>query len=84
MPDIEDYIGEKVPVRAIDQELLIEDVIKPERREPRERVPAHGKRPPRGDKPERDRRPRPHREHGQPATTAPASAPENLPQPETP
>ncbi|NJA06025.1 DEAD/DEAH box helicase [Methylococcaceae bacterium WWC4] len=84
MPDIEDYIGEKVPVRAIDQELLTEDVIKPERREPRERVPAHGKRPPRGDKPERDRRPRPHREHGQPATTAPASAPENLPQPETP
>lgn len=79
MPDIEDYIGEKVPVRPIEAELLVEDVIKPERKEPRERVQPHGKRPPpRGDKP--PRRPREQR----PATTAQASAPENPPPPETP
>lgn len=79
MPDIEDYIGEKVPVRPIEAELLVEDVIKPERKEPRERVQPHGKRPPpRGDKPQR--RPREQR----PAATAQASAPENPPPPETP
>jgi ATP-dependent RNA helicase RhlB len=30
MPDIEDYIGEKVPVLPITEELLISDLIKPE------------------------------------------------------
>jgi ATP-dependent RNA helicase RhlB len=74
MPDIEDYIGEKVPVQQITPELLIEDVAKPERREPRERVVPRDKRPPRSDfKP---RGPRPPR-----AATSPASAPEN-PQPQ--
>jgi ATP-dependent RNA helicase RhlB len=38
MPDIEEFIGQKIPVKAIDKELLAE-VIKPERR-PREFRPA--------------------------------------------
>ncbi|QPK62631.1 DEAD/DEAH box helicase [Methylomonas sp. LL1] len=77
MPDIEDYIGEKVPVESITPELLVEDVIKPERREPRERVVPHGKRPPRSDhKPREFKGPR--------RDTSPASAPENPPLPETP
>jgi ATP-dependent RNA helicase RhlB len=45
MPDIEEYIGQKIPVSAIPKELLAE-VIKPERK-PREFNPAQrGKRPP--------------------------------------
>ncbi len=73
MPDIEDYIGEKVPVQQITPELLIEEVLKPERREPRERVIPHGKRPPRSE-----HKPREHRVPRQ--STSQASAPEN-PQP---
>jgi ATP-dependent RNA helicase RhlB len=73
MPDIEDYIGEKVPVQQITPDLLVEEIIKPERREPRERVVPRDKRPPRSDfKPREPRPPRP--------ATSPASAPEN-PQP---
>ncbi len=81
MPDIEDYIGEKVPVRTIEPELLIEDVIKPERKEPRERVVPHGKRPPHSGDRNKDRKPRVHREPRQ--ATTPASAPENPQPPET-
>ena len=77
MPDIEDYIGEKVPVESITPELLVEDVIKPERREPRERVVPHGKRPPRSDH-------KPREFKGSRRDTSPASAPENPPLPETP
>ncbi len=45
MPDIEEFIGQKIPVKAIDKELLAE-VIKPERR-PREfRSAQRPKRPP--------------------------------------
>lgn len=78
MPDIEDYIGEKIPVEPITPDLLLEEVIKPQRREPRERVVPHGKRPPRGDR-------RPPREFKGPRPVpAPASSPENPPQPETP
>jgi ATP-dependent RNA helicase RhlB len=77
MPDIEDYIGEKVPVESISPELLFEDVIKPERREPRERVVPRSKRPPRTDhKPRTFKGPRPE--------SNPASTPENPPQQETP
>ncbi|MBL1262575.1 DEAD/DEAH box helicase [Methylomicrobium sp. RS1] len=62
MPDIEAYIGEKVPVQAVTQDLLAQDVILPERKP----------RPPQGDKPHR--RPR----NGKPRPPkAPASAPEN-------
>ncbi|MDD4915366.1 MAG: ATP-dependent RNA helicase RhlB [Methylococcales bacterium] len=58
MPDIEDYIGEKIPVQSITAELLAEDIIKPERHEPRERVVPHGKHPPRsGRRPESARKP---------------------------
>jgi ATP-dependent RNA helicase RhlB len=62
MPDIESYIGEKVPVQAVTQDLLAQDVIRPERK----------RRPPQGDKPHRraqNGKPRPPK--------APASAPEN-------
>lgn len=77
MPDIEDYIGEKVPVESITPELLFEEVIKPERREPRERVAPRSKRPPKTDhKPRTFKGPRPE--------SSPASTPENPPQPETP
>ncbi len=45
MPDIEEFIGQKIPVSQIPSELLV-DVIKPERR-PREfRPDQRGKRPP--------------------------------------
>ncbi|MBS4050484.1 MAG: DEAD/DEAH box helicase [Methylomonas sp.] len=79
MPDIEDYIGEKVPVTAITPELLVEEVVKPQRKEPRERVVPHDKRPPR---PRQDRKPR----EFMPKRTdeAPSSAPESPPLPETP
>lgn len=80
MPDIEDYIGEKVPVQAITPELLYEDVVKPERKEPRERVVPHGKRPPRTD-----RKPREFKGSREPRPTAnPASTLENPPPPEIP
>ncbi|OAI02887.1 ATP-dependent RNA helicase RhlB [Methylomonas methanica] len=79
MPDIEDYIGEKVPVQTITPELMVEDVIKPERREPRERVMMQrDKRPPRSEHKPREHRP------PRPATaTNQASTPENPPPPQT-
>ena len=53
MPDIEEFIGQKIPVKAIDRALLAE-VIKPERR-PKEFRPAQrGKRPPHSN----DRKPK--------------------------
>ncbi|MEQ1484175.1 DEAD/DEAH box helicase [Methyloglobulus sp.] len=61
MPDIEEFIGQKIPVKAIDKELLAE-VIKPERR-PREFNSA-----------QRPKRP-PHSQSRKPK--APALAPEN-------
>lgn len=61
MPDIEEFIGQKIPVKAIDKELLAE-VIKPERR-PREFNSA-----------QRPKRP-PHSQNRKPK--APALAPEN-------
>jgi ATP-dependent RNA helicase RhlB len=78
MPDIESYIGEKVPVQPITDEIIVSDVIKPERREPRERVVQRDKRPPRPDfKGKPNRPPRPPRNESK----APESAPEN-PQPQ--
>ncbi|MDD2760627.1 MAG: DEAD/DEAH box helicase [Methylomonas sp.] len=78
MPDIEDYIGEKIPVETITPELLLEEVIKPGRREPRERVVPYDKgRPQKGERKPRDFK-GPRRE------AAPASTPENPPPPETP
>ncbi|MGD0960641.1 MAG: DEAD/DEAH box helicase [Methylomonas sp.] len=40
MPDIEAYIGEKIPMQAITPELLQPDIIKPERRMPKPRTAA--------------------------------------------
>ncbi|WP_374086540.1 DEAD/DEAH box helicase [Methylomicrobium lacus] len=62
MPDIESYIGEKVPVQPVTQDLLAQDLIRPERRP----------RPPRDDKPHR----RPKSGNGRPPRARP-SAPEN-------
>ncbi len=45
MPDIEEFIGQKIPVKAIDKGLLAE-VIKPERRPKEFRPDQRGKRPP--------------------------------------
>jgi ATP-dependent RNA helicase RhlB len=73
MPDIEDYIGEKVPVQQITDQLLAQDVIKPERREPRERVTQHSNRPPRSE-----HKPRPPHKPKEPAST-----PENPQPPQT-
>lgn len=79
MPDIEDYIGEKVPVTSITPDMLVEDVIKPERKAPRERVIPHDKRPPR---PKADRKPREFKPRQQEAGLP--SATESPPLPETP
>ncbi|WP_415879529.1 ATP-dependent RNA helicase RhlB [Methylomonas sp. TEB] len=78
MPDIEDYIGEKVPVQSITPELMVEEVIKPQRREPRERVMPRDKRPPRSE-----HKPREHRSPRPAPTTNQASTPENPPPPQT-
>ena len=78
MPDIEDYIDEKIAVESISHELLVEDVIKPQHRAPRERVVPHSKRPAQRS----ERKPREFKGPKQP--TSPASTPENPPQPETP
>jgi ATP-dependent RNA helicase RhlB len=61
MPDIEDYIGQKIPVKPITADLLA-DVIIPERRPPRPKKDFSAKRPAQN----RNRRPK-----------VPASAPEN-------
>jgi len=61
MPDIEDYIGQKIPVKPITADLLA-DVIIPERRPPRPKKDFSAKRPAQN----RNRGPK-----------APASAPEN-------
>jgi ATP-dependent RNA helicase RhlB len=37
MPDIEDYIDQKIPIKSIDKELLA-DIIKPEKRTPRPKL----------------------------------------------
>jgi ATP-dependent RNA helicase RhlB len=44
MPDIEDYIGQKIPVKAITADLLA-DVITPEKRLPKPKTDYQGKRP---------------------------------------
>jgi len=44
MPDIEDYIGQKIPVKAITADLL-PTVITPERRPPKPKTDYQGKRP---------------------------------------
>lgn len=61
MPDIEAYIGQKVPIKPITADLLAAEVIKPERKS---RAPAQEKHPD-------QKRPRPRRPKARP------SAPEN-------
>ena len=46
MPDIEDYIDQKIPIKPIDKELLA-DIIKPEKRTPRPRLVANKRAKPR-------------------------------------
>jgi len=47
MPDIEDFIGQKIPVKAITADLLA-DVVLPEKRPPRPKTDYQGKRPGQG------------------------------------
>jgi ATP-dependent RNA helicase RhlB len=44
MPDIEDYIGQKIPVNAITTNLLA-DIIRPEKRLLKPKTEYQGKRP---------------------------------------
>jgi ATP-dependent RNA helicase RhlB len=44
MPDIEDFIGQKIPVKAITADLLAE-VVPPPRRPPKPKAEYQGKRP---------------------------------------
>lgn len=78
MPDIEDYIGEKLAIEAISDALLAQDIIEPDPNRPRERVQSPQKR---SDKPKPKRtRPAPAKKA---TTPSQASAPESLPPPET-
>ena len=78
MPDIEDYIGEKLAIEAISDALLAQDIIEPDPNRPRERVQSPQKR---SDKPKRKRtRPAPAKKA---TTPSQASEPESLPPPET-
>ncbi|WP_150051450.1 MULTISPECIES: DEAD/DEAH box helicase [Methylomonas] len=77
MPDIEEYIGEKIPVEPITAQLLADEVIKPGKREPRERVLPFEKRRMSKDQ-------RKSWEFKKPKSDAdPAVTPENPPLPET-
>ncbi|MGY6276015.1 ATP-dependent RNA helicase RhlB [Methylomonas sp. MgM2] len=78
MPDIEAYIGEKIPVEPITADLLIEEVVKPERREIRERGLPNDKR----RQQRRERKPQAFQNSK--ADPDPASAPENPELTETP
>jgi ATP-dependent RNA helicase RhlB len=78
MPDIEDYIGEKLTIEAISDALLAQDIIEPDPNRPRERVQSPQKR---SDKPKPKRtRPAPAKKA---TTPSQASEPESLPPPET-
>ncbi len=44
MPDIEDFIGEKIPVDSITEDLLATDIKQPEKKAPR-KTPVRGKKP---------------------------------------
>ncbi len=46
MPDIEDYIDQKIPIKPIDK-VLLADIIKPEKRTPRPRLVANKRAKPR-------------------------------------
>ena len=78
MPDIEDYIGEKLAIEAISDALLAQDIIEPDPNRPRERVQSPQKR---SDKPKPKRSgPAPTK---RPEAPSQASEPESLPPPET-
>ncbi|MGR8930485.1 MAG: ATP-dependent RNA helicase RhlB [Gammaproteobacteria bacterium] len=76
MPDIEEYIGEKIPVEPITAELLLDDVQEPEARPPSERVVPYEKRRQQRNNPRKPRKTNPAADQ--------ASTPENQAQPETP
>lgn len=77
MPDIEDYIGEKLAIETISDALLAKDITEPDPNRPRERVQSPQKR---SDKPKPKRtRPAPSKKTESPSQ---ASEPESLPPPE--
>jgi ATP-dependent RNA helicase RhlB len=73
MPDIEQYIGEKVPVQIITPEILAENIIKPEKREHKEHNSSQGRHNPRSSQRQKPRKP----------SIKPASAPESPQYPQT-
>ena len=78
MPDIEDYIGQKVPVSPITADLLATEVIKPEFK-PREKKPDYPRnKAQHSGKPQSKPRPRPKPVEAK----VQASVPENLQSPE--
>ena len=78
MPDIEDYIGEKLAIAAISDDLLAKDIVEPDPNRPRERVQSPQKR---SDKPKPKRtRPAPAKKR---EDASQASEPESLPPQET-
>lgn len=78
MPDIEDYIGEKLAIETISDALLAKDITEPDPNRPRERAQSPQKR---SDKPKPKRsRPAPTKKTESPSQ---ASEPESLPPPET-
>lgn len=77
MPDIEDYIGEKLAIETISDALLAKDITEPDPNRPRERAQSPQKR---SDKPKPKRsRPAPTKKTESPSQ---ASEPESLPPPE--
>jgi len=64
MPDIEEFIAQKIPVKGIPKELLA-DIIKPEKKPASIKKPGHPQ-----------KRPSP-KKHSRPSTPAPRPAPEN-------
>ncbi len=76
MPDIEEYIGDKIPIQAITADLLATDINQPSKKAPRNK-PYKDKR--RGKPPRKNTAPKKEKE-----TSSEASAPESPQLPETP
>ncbi len=72
MPDIEDFIGEKIAVNAITEDLLVSDMIHPEKRAPR-KTNYQGKKP----HPSKTKTYKPRNQSTANKPKAPASTPEN-------
>ena len=72
MPDIEDFIGEKITVDSITEDLLATDIKQPEKKSPR-KTPVRGKKP----HPSKSKTFKPRNQSNQNKPKPPASVPEN-------